>query len=263
MNFYQHHIGDFNNATRHLTRLERSIYRDLLEHYYDTEKPLTTDFDRLARRCLVDEADRGTMRDVLNEFFILTDDGYRNARADKEIEAYQRMSQGGKRGAAARWAKGQDDQCIAPPSTPDDKANANHHHEPSPLPSPITKKETSVASAPAGKPAKTDYDPLFLMAWAAYPRREGSSKKDAHKAWSARIKAGVSPIAIAEGLDRYIAYCKANKTEQRYIKTAETFFGPGEHYLGEWPCKPTALQKTFHDLSQMDYTKGVDADGRF
>ena len=29
MNFYQHHIGDFNNATRHLTRLERSIYRDL------------------------------------------------------------------------------------------------------------------------------------------------------------------------------------------------------------------------------------------
>ncbi|MCY3212700.1 DUF1376 domain-containing protein, partial [Acinetobacter baumannii] len=27
MNYYQHHIGDFNNATRHLSLIERAIYR--------------------------------------------------------------------------------------------------------------------------------------------------------------------------------------------------------------------------------------------
>ena len=52
MNYYQHHIGDFNNATRHLTRVERSLYRDLIELYYDTEKYLTDDVDWLERKMM-------------------------------------------------------------------------------------------------------------------------------------------------------------------------------------------------------------------
>lgn len=123
MNYYQHHIGDFNNATRHLSRIERSIYRDLLELYYDTELPLTSDFERLARRCLVAECDMPAMRDVLNEFFMLRDDGYHNNRADIEIAAYKRMAEGGKRGADKRW--GGNTPSIATPSPPYDKANAN------------------------------------------------------------------------------------------------------------------------------------------
>jgi len=47
MNYYPHHIGDFNSATRHLTRIERSVYRDLIELYYDTEAPLSRDVDKL------------------------------------------------------------------------------------------------------------------------------------------------------------------------------------------------------------------------
>ena len=126
VNFYSHHIGDFNNATRHLSRLERSIYRDMLELYYDTEKPLTDDLDKLARRCLVADEERGALREVLNEFFVAQDDGYHNCRADKEIAAYQRMGEGGKRGAAKRWAKGEDSHPIPPPLPPVCKANANH-----------------------------------------------------------------------------------------------------------------------------------------
>jgi len=30
MNYFPLHIGDFNSATRHLSRLERSIYLDLI-----------------------------------------------------------------------------------------------------------------------------------------------------------------------------------------------------------------------------------------
>lgn len=49
MNYYQHHIGDFNNATRHLSLVERAIYRDLLDMYYDTEKPIdASNLERLA-----------------------------------------------------------------------------------------------------------------------------------------------------------------------------------------------------------------------
>ncbi len=135
MNYYQHHIGDFNNATRHLSRLERSIYRDLLDLYYDLEKPLQLDFDKLARRIMVEDGERGAMRDVLNEFFVLQDDGYHNARADSEIASFQRMAIGGKMGAAKRWAKGINSPPIATPLPPQTKANANHepvtmNHEP-------------------------------------------------------------------------------------------------------------------------------------
>ena len=47
MNFYKKHIGDFNNATRHLTRVERSLYSDAIELYYDTESVLTSDIKKL------------------------------------------------------------------------------------------------------------------------------------------------------------------------------------------------------------------------
>lgn len=90
MNFYQKHIGDFNNATRHLTRVERSLYSDAIELYYDTEKPLVKDFDRLCRLLLAHTNDeKAALKNVLDEFFILTDDGYFNKRCDEEIVKYQ------------------------------------------------------------------------------------------------------------------------------------------------------------------------------
>lgn len=48
--YYSHHIGDFDRATRHLTRIERSVYRDLLDVYYDTEQQLTLDLQALCRK---------------------------------------------------------------------------------------------------------------------------------------------------------------------------------------------------------------------
>jgi uncharacterized protein YdaU (DUF1376 family) len=89
MNYYQYHITDFNNATRHLTRTERSIYRDLLDIYYDTEKPLQADFERLARRVIAtSEDERAALEFVLGEFFQLDGDVYRQERCDREIEEF-------------------------------------------------------------------------------------------------------------------------------------------------------------------------------
>lgn len=90
MNFYQKHIGDFNNATRHLTRVERSLYSDAIELYYDTEKPLTSDFDRLCRLLLArSEEEKEALKNVLEEFFDLTAEGYFHSRCDEEIKKYQ------------------------------------------------------------------------------------------------------------------------------------------------------------------------------
>jgi len=90
LNFYPHHIKDFNNSTRHLTRVERSVYRDAIELYYDTESALTSDFEKLSRRLLVvSEEEKTALRDILNEFFELTDSGYYHDRCEDEIAKYR------------------------------------------------------------------------------------------------------------------------------------------------------------------------------
>jgi uncharacterized protein YdaU (DUF1376 family) len=111
MNYYSHHIGDFNSATRHLTLLERGVYRDLLDLYYDTERPLSTDIEVLARRiCARSEQERVALRIVLDEFFELGEDGYRNKRCDEELEAFAEKSakcrRAGAAGASKRWDGG-------------------------------------------------------------------------------------------------------------------------------------------------------------
>ncbi len=89
MKYYQHHIRDFNNATRYLTRVERSLYRDLIEIYYDTEMPLTSELEQLEKIAMARSGDEiGALKAVLKDFFILEDDGYHNFRCDEVLEKY-------------------------------------------------------------------------------------------------------------------------------------------------------------------------------
>ncbi len=90
MHSYHHNIKTFNSATRHLTRVERALYRDLIELYYDTEKPLTGCFDRLARLVIAhSDEDKNALKYVLAEFFELTGGVYTHSFCDDEIEKFQ------------------------------------------------------------------------------------------------------------------------------------------------------------------------------
>lgn len=90
MYYYSHHIGDFNNATRHLTRIERSVYRDLLELYYETEQPLALDQAALCRKIIARSNEEVTaVEQVLNEFFTETSTGWFHNRCEEEIEAFK------------------------------------------------------------------------------------------------------------------------------------------------------------------------------
>jgi uncharacterized protein YdaU (DUF1376 family) len=91
VNYYEHHIGDYAEATSHLTPLEDGVYSRLLRKYYSTEEPLPTDKKKLARWVgAVGNKDALAALDaVLDEFFVLQDDGYHNARCDQEILAYR------------------------------------------------------------------------------------------------------------------------------------------------------------------------------
>ena len=162
MRHYPHHIGDFNSATRHLTRVERSLYRDLIDLYYDTEQPLNGDFDKLARRVICDDDDKPALRDVLNEFFVEHDDGWHNARCDAEIAKYQgqieQASRAGKASAAKRY-----NTDSTPVQRPLESRCTNQNQEPEPL----TNKQPSVVKR-AAKKCPDDFEVTDDMrAWAA------------------------------------------------------------------------------------------------
>lgn len=115
MNYYQHHIGDFNNATRHLSLVERAIYRDLLDMYYDTEKPIdASNLERLARRLQCTTEDQtAALKYVLEEFFTLQDGAYINNRCEREIAEFhgkrKQASEAGKASAKKRAEKKRQD----------------------------------------------------------------------------------------------------------------------------------------------------------
>lgn len=110
MNYYQHHIGDFNNATRHLNLIERALYRDLIEMYYDAETAIDgRDFNRLARKLLCrSEEEQQALRFILAEYFEEDDGLYKQRRCEREIEHYhaqrEQQSRAGKASAAKRAA---------------------------------------------------------------------------------------------------------------------------------------------------------------
>ena len=109
MKHYPHHIGDFDRATRHLTRIERSVYRDLLDMYYDSEQRLPLDVPMICRKIIARSNEEITaVQQVLDEFFNETESGYWHERCEAEIEAYRgncsQRAQAGKASAAKKAA---------------------------------------------------------------------------------------------------------------------------------------------------------------
>ena len=85
MHYFQFNIGDYIKNTIHLSLLEDLAYRRLLDHYYDSEKPIPNDIPLVSRKMRLESE---VIQSVLNEFFTLTPEGYRNHRADLEIASY-------------------------------------------------------------------------------------------------------------------------------------------------------------------------------
>lgn len=113
MNYYPFHIGDFRSGTVNMSRQSRWIYRDLLDVYYDTEKPLNNNFEALCDSIGVESEDERRIVERLLRFkFVKCDEGYRNEVCDSVIAEYQLKAEtakaNGKRGGRPRKQSGGD-----------------------------------------------------------------------------------------------------------------------------------------------------------
>jgi uncharacterized protein YdaU (DUF1376 family) len=90
MYYYQHHIGDYRRDTSHLTILEHGAYRQLLDLYYISEKPLDANALRLVCARTADEVK--AVEQILCEFFTLKNGKYYHKRCEDEILRFHSKS---------------------------------------------------------------------------------------------------------------------------------------------------------------------------
>ena len=103
MHYFQFHIGDYKSHTHHLTVIEDIAYRRLLDHYYLHEAPIKQ--RDIARQIGMRDHEQEVLS-VLNEFFVSTENGFINDRADRAIAEYhgkkEQASKAGKASAERR-----------------------------------------------------------------------------------------------------------------------------------------------------------------
>ena len=104
MHYYSFHIGDYASHTRHLSLIEDLAFRRLLDFYYLHEQPIRQ--REIARQIGMREHEQEVLS-VLEEFFLSTESGYINPRADREIEQYhakiEQASRAGRASAERRF----------------------------------------------------------------------------------------------------------------------------------------------------------------
>jgi uncharacterized protein YdaU (DUF1376 family) len=124
LHFYQFHIGDYISHTHHLSLIEDLAFRRLLDYYYLHEFPIK---QRDIARLIGMKDHEQEVLNILDEFFVSTEKGYINPRADEEIAKFRKFAEDGKRGAAIRWSKGGYREANSPPNaTP----IATNNHKP-------------------------------------------------------------------------------------------------------------------------------------
>ena len=104
MHYYQFNIGDYKSHTEHLTEMEDLAYRRMLDLYYLHEKPLPKDPNEIARLIRM-RTHFDCIAIVLREFFVESNDGWFNQRAESEIHKISDKSRKASESAKARWLK--------------------------------------------------------------------------------------------------------------------------------------------------------------
>jgi uncharacterized protein YdaU (DUF1376 family) len=104
--------------------MEDLAFRRLLDHYYLHEVPIKQ--RDIARQIGLRDFEQEVLT-VLDEFFVFTENGFINPRADEEISKYRKFSEDGKKGAAKRWHKDANGEANSPPNA---TLIATNNHKP-------------------------------------------------------------------------------------------------------------------------------------
>jgi uncharacterized protein YdaU (DUF1376 family) len=246
---YQHNIKTFNNATRHLTRVERSLYRDLIELYYDTENALTSDVQKLQRLVIAqNEQEKEALNYVLEEFFELTGDVYTHTFCDEVIEDYKsntsKKAAAGRASAEARRLKAEALKAEREGVIKQDLTRVEQ---------PLNKCATN--QKPETRNQKPISNKLFVRFWDAGMCK--TNKKRSESIFNTLLKKQSDPEAFTEQLITDIKNRLARE-QMGFAQMHPTTYLNGERWNDSLPA-PQQHKKpnTNFDLSNQRYAEGT------
>lgn len=108
------------------------------------------------------------------------------------------------------------------------------------------------------KPSDQELLNEFEDLWHTYPRKQGKAK--ALEAYKRARKAGVDKTTVLDGITRYNAQIKANKTKAKYIMQGSTWFN-GKRWEDEYTDQPKTQPKTKQEQIDDDYLKYLESLG--
>jgi uncharacterized protein YdaU (DUF1376 family) len=178
VNYYEHHIGDYDASTAHLSLVEDAIYSRMLRRYYRQEGPLPVQVEEVARLIRArDEIE--TVRAILLEFFKLADDGWHKKRCDDDIAKFREKQAKASSNAKTRWANVKP-ECERNADALPTHSERNAHQTPdTSLQTPV---KTRAGAPAAGSRLPTDWTPpADWLSWAQTERPEIDAKAEAAK----------------------------------------------------------------------------------
>lgn len=169
MHYYQFNIADYRKDTAHLSLLEHGVYRQLLDWYYISEKPIPKEtqvvFRRLSART---QEEQNAILIVLDEFFIESENAWNHKKCDEEIKKYKIKAkiskENGKLGGRPKKTQG----VISGLSKKTQEKANSLTQEPINSLKPLKEKD---------KKENPDFDRF----WSEYPKKQG--KHESLKAW--------------------------------------------------------------------------------
>ncbi len=203
--------ADYRSKTSHLTFVEDSAYRKLLDAYYDRGRPIEFDRGGLFRITgAMSPEEQAAVLKVAAEFFVLKNNKLNHQRVDEELEKQGRireqLSEAGKRGAAIA-GRGRPKQF--------DRPSVRQYSQ--------SQSQRSNTLAPSG---------AFLQFWSAYPRKK--SKGQAEKAWKRVANGNIE--AIMAGLHQAIKSTDWTKEGGKFIPHPATWLN-AKGWLDEQPAQ--------------------------
>lgn len=245
MNFYPFHIGDYAAHTRNLSLMEDLAYRRLLDAYYLAERPLDGSASDVAR--LVGMRDHlESVEYVLGIFFEHTADGWKNVRADIEIERFKDKSEQASRAGRASAERRNNARSTPVEIKPTDDAKSATDVKPTITqePLPIT-QEPLKRGEPRKRSALVDQKPIDVddQTWADWLQLR-------------KIKRAPVTETVIDGAAKEAA--KAGMTLEQFLRIWCVRGTQG--LMADWlkPNERAARPKVITDLSTMNYERAAD-----
>ena len=116
MHYFKFNISAWALSTAHLTLEEEAIYLRLVNHYYDSEKPIPLETQPVIRRLRLGSS-AALVLDILQEYFTQTESGFVHSRCEEVLKEYRKTAKKNK----ANGAKGGRPKQVAASSISQEK----------------------------------------------------------------------------------------------------------------------------------------------